>query len=136
MSEPNQGPMVRIGMLCVCALSVAAIGSRPAAARQAADQPAALQPGTTATATATSNSQESLTVLGRRRKFEVAPMPGPALGPPPDKPAPHLGRYKISGDQTTPDGHDTQTGAAIGQFGTAYTGASPVAGGLASRYEH
>ena len=63
-------------------------------------------------------------------------MPGAPLGPPPDKPGPHLGRYKISGDQTQRDGFDAQTGAFIAPFGTAYTGASPTADGLASRFGH
>ena len=63
-------------------------------------------------------------------------MPGAPLGPPPDKPGPHLGRYRISGDQTPRDGFDAQTGAFIAPFGTAYTGASPTAGGLASRFGH
>ncbi len=77
---------------------------------------------------------ESLTVTGHRQHFESAPVPGPPLPPPPDKPPVHLGRYKISGDQEQHDGIDAQTGAQIGAFGTAYTGASPVAGGLAAQH--
>ena len=98
--------------------------------------PAAAGDATPAANAADANSQENLTVLGRRKKFVTAPMPGADLPPPPDKPDPHLGRYKISGDQSTPDGKDAQTGAFIAPFGTAYTGASPVAGGLASHFEH
>jgi hypothetical protein len=107
-----------------------------------AQQPSASSPGVPAPASGTTttaagvSSHEDLTVLGRRHKFETAPMPGAPMGPPPDKPAPHLGRYKISGDQTQKDGYDAQTGAYIAPFGSAYTGASPVAGGLASRFQH
>ncbi len=79
-------------------------------------------------------SSESLTVTGHRQHFESAPVPGAPLPPPPDKPPVHLGRYKISGDQEQHDGIDAQTGAQIGAFGTAYTGASPVAGGLAAQH--
>lgn len=114
-------------------LTLATLAGREAAVAQ---QPAQSSPPAAASATGTSvNSQENLTVLGRRRKFETAPMPGPEM-PPPDKPATHLGRYKISGDQEKHDGYDAQTGAYIGQFGTAYTGASPVSQGLASRFQH
>ena len=81
-------------------------------------------------------SNENLTVLGHAHRFQPAPMPGPEMGPPPDKPAPHLGRYKISGDQTKKDGYDAQTGAYIAPFGSAYTNAGPVADGLASRFQH
>lgn len=104
----------------------------PAGTTAAAPAPNAPAPATAAS----TNPQENLTVLGHRKKFETAPMPGPALLPPPDKPDVHLGRYKVSGDQSTPDGHDAQTGAYIAPFGTAYTGASPVAGGLSSHFEH
>jgi hypothetical protein len=93
------------------------------------------QAGTTAPP-AMAGSNENLTVLGHAHRFQPAPMPGPEMGPPPDKPAPHLGRYKISGDQTKKDGYDAQTGAYIAPFGTAYTGAGPVADGLASRFQH
>lgn len=85
---------------------------------------------------AMAGSNESLTVLGHAHRFQPAPMPGPELGPPPDKPAPHLGRYKISGDQSKKDGYDAQTGAYIAPFGSAYTSAGPVADGLASRFQH
>ncbi len=85
---------------------------------------------------AMAGSNENLTVLGHAHRFQPAPMPGPEMGPPPDKPAPHLGRYKISGDQTKKDGYDTQTGAYIAPFGSAYTNAGPVADGLASRFQH
>lgn len=113
-------------------LTLATLAGREAVARQT-DQPAA--PAAAPAAGAGPNSQENLTVLGRRRKFETAPMPGPAMPPPPDKPDTHLGRYKISGDQEKHDGYDAQTGANIGQFGTAYTGSSPVSQGLASRHQ-
>lgn len=120
--------LFRIGTLGAV-LSLATLAGREAAVAQ--------QPAEPASATGTNaNSQENLTVLGRRRKFETAPMPGPELPPPPDKPSAHLGRYKISGDQEKHDGYDAQTGANIGQFGTAYTGASPVSQGLASRFQH
>ena len=97
-------------------------------------QPAAPVPQ--ASASATVSSEENLTVHGHRRRFETAPMPGAPLPPPPDKPPTQLGRYKISGDQTPKDGYDTQTGAYIAPFGNAYTGASPTADGLASRFQH
>ena len=73
-------------------------------------------------------------MTAHRQHFESAPVPGAPLPPPPDKPPVHLGRYKISGDQEQHDGVDAQTGAQIGAFGTAYTGASPVAGGLAAQH--
>ena len=97
-------------------------------ARQAGSAPAA--------GAARPTPDESLTVLGRRHRFEAAPVPGAPLGPPPDKPGPHLGRYKISGDQSVKDGFDAQTGAFIAPFGSAYTSASPTAGGLASHFGH
>ena len=125
--------ILRIGKLGAV-LTLATLAGREAAVAQQTAQASA---PAAASATGTSaNSQENLTVLGRRRKFETAPMPGPEMPPPPDKPATHLGRYKISGDQEKHDGYDAQTGANIGQFGTAYTGASPVSQGLASRYQH
>jgi len=96
------------------------------------DAPASA-PGATSTP---GSPQENLTVLGHQRRFEAAPMPGPELPPPPDKPAPHLGRYKISGDQTQKDGYDPNTGSYVGQFGSAYMNSSPTANGLASRYAH
>ena len=83
--------------------------------------------------------EENLTVHGRRPHFEAAPVPGAPLGPPPENPTQrdaHLGRYKISGDQSKKDGYDTQTGAFIAPFGSAYTQAGPVADGLASRFGH
>lgn len=85
------------------------------------------------------SSEENLTVHGQRPRFEAAPMPGAPLGPPPETPTQHdahLGRYKISGDQSKKDGYDTQTGAYIAPFGSAYTQAGPVADGLASHFEH
>ena len=112
------------------ALAQSATGATGAGPGQAAAQ------GSTPGAAANADPQENLTVLGHRKKFETAPMPGPELRPPPDTPDTHLGRYKISGDQNTPDGHDAQTGAFIAPFGTAYTGAGPVAGGLASHFQH
>ncbi|MGI4744562.1 MAG: hypothetical protein ACRYGI_07365 [Janthinobacterium lividum] len=123
----------RIGTLGAV-LTLATLAGREAAVAQQAAQPSA--PAAASATGASANSQENLTVLGRRRKFETAPMPGPEMPPPPDKPATHLGRYKISGDQEKHDGYDAQTGANIGQFGTAYTGASPVSQGLASRFQH
>ncbi len=129
--QHDLAPLHRIGIL---AAGVAlALLADPDAAR-------ALQDGSRSTATVSSTTSpapdESLTVLGRRHHFEAAPVPGAPLGPPPDKPGPHLGRYKISGDQTQRDGFDAQTGAFIAPFGTAYTGASPTADGLASRFGH
>ena len=116
------------GILAI-SLALAVPGTDAAWARQDGSTPAtAASPALT--------PDESVTVLGRRHRFEAAPVPGAPLGPPPDKPGPHLGRYKISGDQTPKDGFDAQTGAYIAPFGTAYTGASPTADGLASRLGH
>lgn len=115
---------VLLAWVLVLALGVPA----DAWARQAEPPPAATA--------ARAAPDESLTVLGRRHHFEAAPVPGAPLGPPPDKPGPHLGRYKISGDQSAKDGFDAQTGAFIAPFGSAYTGASPTAGGLASHFGH
>lgn len=123
----------RIGTLGAV-LTLATLAGREAAVAQQPGQPSA--PAAASATGSNVNSQENLTVLGRRRKFETAPMPGPEMPPPPDKPATHLGRYKISGDQEKHDGYDAQTGAYIGQFGTAYTGSSPVSQGLASRFQH
>ena len=128
MNEPDHGPVFRMASLYACLL-LGFVSVGPAARAQAVATPSP-------PAAASSDSHEDLTVLGHRHRFETAPIPGPVMGPPPDKPAPHLGRYKISGDQEKKDGYDAQTGAYIGQFGTAYTGAGPVAGGLASRYGH
>lgn len=118
-----------VGTLGVCLMLTLSMTDR-ARAQQPASAPAP------ADAAVTDGPQESLTVHGHHSRFEAAPMPGPAMPPPPDKPPAHLGRYKISGDQEKHDGIDAQTGAQIGQFGTAYTGASPVSEGLASRYGH
>ena len=129
MTKLDPHPLRRIGLLAI-SLALAVLGAGAARARQ---------DGSTSSATAARSAptpDESLTVLGRRHRFEAAPVPGAPLGPPPDKPGPHLGRYKISGDQTTKDGFDAQTGAYIAPFGTAYTGASPTADGLASRFGH
>ncbi|MBE7213265.1 MAG: hypothetical protein INR65_19805 [Gluconacetobacter diazotrophicus] len=93
-------------------------------------------PGVATTANAT--PQENLTVHGQRRRFESAPVPGAPLGPPPENPDhrdPHLGRYKITGSEPGP-GYDPHTGAFIAPFGDAYTQAGPVAGGLATRFNH
>ncbi|MCQ8277120.1 hypothetical protein NFI95_01475 [Acetobacteraceae bacterium KSS8] len=135
MEQRNQGG---VGvMACAVMLFCAAIPER---ARGQAAQDAQPQGGNVVehplgTKTGGS-SDESLTVLGHTHKFQPAPMPGPPIGPPPEKPAPHLGRYKISGDQTKKDGYDTQTGAYIAPFGSAYTNAGPVSDGLASRFQH
>ncbi len=129
MTQIDHHPLRRIGTLAISlALVLALSGTDAAWARQ--DGP------TSSAAAPAPAPDESLTVLGRRHRFEAAPVPGAPLGPPPDKPGPHLGRYKISGDQTTRDGFDAQTGAYIAPFGTAYTGASPTADGLASRFGH
>ena len=94
----------------------------------------ALVPAWAQTPPSDPNNTENLTVTGHRQHFQSAPMPGPPLPPPPDKPPAHLGRYKISGDQEQHDGVDAQTGAQIGQFGTAYTSGSPVSQGLAAQH--
>ncbi|WP_419728401.1 hypothetical protein [Lichenicola sp.] len=128
------GQLLRAGTaLAVPTLALVVAWSAVTGPAFAQTAPAATPAGTAA---APPDTQENLTVLGHRKTFETAPMPGPALQPPPDKPDVHLGRYKVSGDQSTPDGRDAQTGALIAPFGTAYTGASPVAGGLASHFEH
>ena len=128
MAQLDLDPLRRIGILAIGL--VLAAGTEAAWARQDAPTPSA------AARPAPATPDESLTVLGRRRHFEAAPLPGAPLGPPPDKPGVHLGRYKVSGDQTPKDGVDAQTGAFIAPFGTAYTGASPTADGLASRFGH
>ncbi len=117
-------PVIAVALVLALALGIPA----GAWARQAGSAPAATAAGPV--------PDESLTVLGRRHHFQAAPVPGAPLGPPPDKPGPHLGRYKISGDQSVRDGFDAQTGAFIAPFGSAYTGASPTAGGLASHFGH
>ncbi len=131
MIQLDLDPLRRIAAPAIAvALAVALALGVPAGAwaRQAGSAPAATA--------ARPAPDESLTVLGRRHHFEAAPIPGAPLGPPPDKPGPHLGRYKISGDQSVRDGFDAQTGAFIAPFGSAYTGASPTAGGLASHFGH
>lgn len=124
-------PVRRAGRLGIGLLLTWMAHDAPARAQPQAAPAAAAGPS----ANAGADSQENLTVLGHRKRFEAAPMPGPELPPPPDKPGLHLGRYKISGDQSKKDGFDDQTGAFIAPFGSAYTGASPVAGGLASQHQ-
>jgi len=132
MGEHIGGPGIRVGTLVVGLL----LAFLPDGQAARAQQPPASTPSASVPAATDPSSQENLTVLGRRKRFEAAPVPGAELPPPPDKPAPHLGRYKISGDQEQHDGYDTQTGAYIAPFGTAYTGASAVSNGLASQHEH
>ncbi len=135
MAQLDLDPLRRIGTLLI-GLALA-VGSDAAAAQARQDaRQAGPAPATTAARPSSASPDESLPVLGRRHRFEAAPVPGAPLGPPPDKPGPHLGRYKISGDQSPRDGFDAQTGAFIAPFGTAYTGASPTAGGLASHFGH
>ncbi len=128
--QHDPDPLRRIATVAI-GLVLAFLGADAARARQDGSTPSA-----TAAHPVPVTPDETLTVLGRRHHFEAAPVPGAPLGPPPDKPGPHLGRYKISGDQTPKDGFDAQTGAFIAPFGTAYTGASPTADGLASRFGH
>ncbi len=132
MDELLRLPVRRAGLLGIGLLLAWLTGEAPARAQQQGASKAASATGPSA---ADAGSQENLTVLGHRKRFEAAPMPGPELPPPPDKPGLHLGRYKISGDQSKKDSFDDQTGAFIAPFGSAYTGASPVAGGLASQHQ-
>jgi hypothetical protein len=107
----------------------------PVAAPPATPAPAAAPPPvapTPVSAAVPSGGEENLTVRGRR--FEDAPMPGESMGKPPEKhPPPHIGRVYISGDQEPHEGRDAHTDAFIAPFGTAYTNAGPVAGGMAAR---
>ncbi len=135
MEQRNLGGVgaVACAVLMVCAAiperaRAQAASAVPPPGSTVVDHPLGPNPG--------GSSDESLTVRGRSHKFQPAPMPGAPMGPPPEKPAPHLGRYKISGDQTKKDGYDTQTGAYIAPFGSAYTNAGPVSDGLASRFQH
>ncbi len=131
MDELLRLPVCRAGLFGIGLLLAWLTGEAPARAQRQGAAPPVSGPS----APADASSQENLTVLGHRKRFEAAPMPGPELPPPPDKPGLHLGRYKISGDQSKKDGFDDQTGAFIAPFGSAYTGASPVAGGLASQHQ-
>ncbi|MCQ8240478.1 hypothetical protein [Rhizosaccharibacter radicis] len=73
----------------------------------------------------------------RGRHFQEAPTPGDSMGDPPEKfPVPHVGRFRITGDQERHEGRDAQTNAYIAPFGSAYPDASPVGDGLARRVGH